>query len=63
MVTYSYPKVNYSDLMVTSPLTPYPSNLTWARSADLLSIMRLQGGGGGKKATNFSVSSRQGFKL
>ena len=70
-VTYSYPRVTYSDPKVTQsdpthlPLPPPTSHL--AKIRPLVKCIETSGwvvgGGGGWVATNFNVSSRQGFKL
>ena len=73
-VTYSYPRLTYSDPKVTHsdpthhPLPPPASTVNClAISEAKLNFWWVGGGGGGggggKVATNFNVSSWQGFKL
>ena len=75
MVTYCYPKVTYSDPKVTHsdpthlPLPPLASPghhqaIILVKCNETCGWVVVGGGGGGwVVATNFSVSSRQGFKL
>ena len=67
-VTYTYPKMTYSDPRVTYsdpihlPLPPLASP-GHHQAIRLGKCVETSGGGWWKVATNFSVSSRQGFKL
>ena len=74
-VIYSYPRVTYSDPMVTYSdpkvthcdpthlLLPLPTSPDNCQAISLVKLNFWVGGGGWVVTTNFSVSSRQGFKL
>ena len=75
-MTYSYPRVTYSDPQVTYsdpkvthsdpthlPLPPPAPPDNFQAISEVYWDFRVGGGGGGWVATNFNVSSRQGFKL
>ena len=64
MMTYSDPKVTFSDPKVTLHTSPYLHLPHLATIRPLVRSNETSGWvGGGKVATNFNVSSRQGFKL